>query len=52
MEQHMLTCANFKLLLDDKVQDLDQAAGKKEEKEEPSDEGVLSLLRNDLEFFS
>jgi SWI/SNF-related matrix-associated actin-dependent regulator of chromatin subfamily A containing DEAD/H box 1 len=44
VEQHMLTCANFKLLLDDKVQEAD---GKQDDPE--ADEGqVLEMLRNDM----
>jgi SWI/SNF-related matrix-associated actin-dependent regulator 1 of chromatin subfamily A len=45
VEQHMLTCANFKLLLDDKVQEAD---GKQDDPE--ADEGkVLEMLRNDMD---
>jgi SWI/SNF-related matrix-associated actin-dependent regulator 1 of chromatin subfamily A len=52
IEQHMLTCANFKLLLDNKVQDVDDAGGESDKaspiSEKANEERLLELVRNDI----
>ncbi|KAJ3372791.1 ATP-dependent helicase smarcad1 [Kappamyces sp. JEL0680] len=48
VEQHMLTCANFKLLLDNKVQDRDVKKSDKDEADPADEEKLLDLLRNDM----
>jgi SWI/SNF-related matrix-associated actin-dependent regulator 1 of chromatin subfamily A len=52
VEQHMLTCANFKLLLDNKVQEADgKQDGFDGNQDDPeADEGkVLEMLRNEMD---
>jgi SWI/SNF-related matrix-associated actin-dependent regulator 1 of chromatin subfamily A len=46
IEQHMLTCANFKLLLDNKVQDRD--VDDTPETDKANEEKLFDLVRNDI----
>lgn len=46
VEQHMLTCANFKLLLDTKVQNIDDGGADQPDPKE--EEKLMELLRNDM----